>query len=942
MRSSRRIPPFAATAAAVAMTGLGVVTVPAVAAAEFTPFISEIHYDNVGADEGEAVEIEAPAGFDLTGWKIVRYNGNVADAAVVYTSPGTINGTSENLSGTVPAAGVVVIEYAQNGLQNGPRDGIALVGPDGQAVELISYDGVFAASNGPAAGKTSADIGVKEPSSTPIGHSLQKVDGRWTGPLPNTFGVRNGSGGGDPDPTPTPTSDPGQVPIAEIQGTGASTPYEGQTVTTSGVVTATYPTGGFNGYYIQTPGTGGDSDMSERTASDAIFVFSSAALPRIGDHVQVTGKVSEYFGLTEITVPASGLTILDKPAEAVKPVQFVLPRDEATREKFEGMLVQPTGAYTVSDTYNLGGWGNNAFGSITLAAGDTPLRQPTDAARPGAGADAVTADNQARRVVLDDGQSARTPSSGQVPYLTRTTPVRTGASVAFPAPVIFDYRNDEWKFQPTGPLPGGASDAVTFQDTRTKAPEPVGGDVRLATFNVLNYFTTLGVDLPGCKAYTDRAGNPISVSGGCDARGAWDRQNLDRQQGKIVSAINSLDADVVALEEVENSAKFNKDRDDALAKLVDALNADAGPGTWDYAKSPEKQPDLQDQDVIRNAFIYRPAAVTPVGSSTILTDSPAFHNAREPLAQEFAAVNGGKRFLAITNHFKSKGCGGTTDPGDGQGCWTPDRVKQAQALAGFADALVAKTGTRAVFLFGDFNAYTQEDPMQVLYTAGYTDLNAEFAKKHTYVFDETVGSLDHILGNAAALTSVRGVDVWNINSVESVLTEYSRHNYFAGDLFEPATPYRSSDHDPILVGVQSLPACTKTIGGKHSGPLTVSSGITCLDGATVSGGVTVRPGAGLFTTGSRISGPITASQAGQVALLRTTISGPVTITGSGEVTLDGLTISGPVRLNDNRAPVVAGNRISGPLSCTGNSPAPINNDRPNTVSGPKTGQCSGL
>ncbi|WP_433497710.1 hypothetical protein ACQP1K_22675 [Sphaerimonospora sp. CA-214678] len=109
MRLRRRSAPFVAIATAAVMAVTGLVSVPA-AAEEFTPFISEIHYDNVGADEGEAVEIEAPPGFDLTGWKIVRCNGNVADAAVVYTSPDTINGASENLSGKVPAAGVVVVE----------------------------------------------------------------------------------------------------------------------------------------------------------------------------------------------------------------------------------------------------------------------------------------------------------------------------------------------------------------------------------------------------------------------------------------------------------------------------------------------------------------------------------------------------------------------------------------------------------------------------------------------------------------------------------------------------------------------------------------------------------------------------------------------------------------------------------------------------------------
>ncbi|MGC5254668.1 hypothetical protein, partial [Escherichia coli] len=67
------------------------------------------------------------------------------------------------------------------------------------------------------------------------------------------------------------------VPIRDIQGTGATSPLVGSTVTTRGIVTAAYPTGGYNGFYIQTPGTGGDIDLATHTASDAIFVFGSAA-----------------------------------------------------------------------------------------------------------------------------------------------------------------------------------------------------------------------------------------------------------------------------------------------------------------------------------------------------------------------------------------------------------------------------------------------------------------------------------------------------------------------------------------------------------------------------------------------------------------------------------------------------------------------------------------
>ncbi len=72
----------------------------------------------------------------------------------------------------------------------------------------------------------------------------------------------------------------------------------GKAVTTEGVVTAVYPTGGFNGYTIQTAGTGGAIDLATHTASDAVFVFSSATVGSvaIGDAVRLTGTVSEYNG----------------------------------------------------------------------------------------------------------------------------------------------------------------------------------------------------------------------------------------------------------------------------------------------------------------------------------------------------------------------------------------------------------------------------------------------------------------------------------------------------------------------------------------------------------------------------------------------------------------------------------------------------------------------
>lgn len=623
----------------------------------------------------------------------------------------------------------------------------------------------------------------------------------------------SGDDGGGPGP------EPGEVvPIAEIQGTGAASPFVGQTVTTRGVVTATYPTGGYDGLYIQTEGTGGDLDASH-TASDAIFVYSKAAAEQleIGDHVEVTGTVSEYFTLTQVTPAAGGWSVLDEAAEEVKPANVAFPATDAAREVLEGMLVAPAGDYTVADNYD-----TNYYGSFLLAAGTDPFLQPTSAGRPGsAEAQAAVADRAARGVVLDDGATTNFNNAANkgipLPYLTGGAPARVGAGVGFTTPVILDYRFDAWTFQPRTQLTAGdtgnaaAVQPATFEDTREAAPAEVGGDLSVATFNVLNYFTTTGDQLTGCQFYTDRANNPITVRTGCLARGAANAENLERQETKIVAAIDALDADVVALMEIENSAPFGKDRDQALSDLVDALNDAAGADEWAFVPSPAALPD--DEDVIRLAYIYQVDAAEPVGESQILLDDAAFVNAREPLAQVFQPVGGvtegdaaaSDDVLVVANHFKSKGDGdpvlpGDTDSGDGQGWYNASRVAQATALVGFAEDVAADAGTDKVLLAGDFNSYSQEDPLEVLKAAGYTDLG-DTTGEQTYLFDGYVGSLDHVFASPAAASAVTGTDVWNINSVEPIANEYSRYNYNASILYD-TTPFRSSDHDPVLVGLE--------------------------------------------------------------------------------------------------------------------------------------------
>ncbi len=635
------------------------------------------------------------------------------------------------------------------------------------------------------------------------------------------------SGSASPSPSPSasatqaPPVTPGAViPISEIQGTGASTPLAGKTVTTRGIVTAAYPTGGYNGFFIQTPGTGGEIDPKTHKASDAVFVYGSAATATvaIGQHVEVTGTAAEFSGQTQINAEAAGVSVLSEQAAAVQPAKISWPKTDEERELFEGMLLAPQGDFTVTNSYS-----TNQYAEVGLAAGTTPLRTPTDVARPGTlDYDTAVADNGARGVVLDDGASINFLNDANkgipLPYVSLTNPVRVGAPVTFTKPVILDFRNNTWKLQPTQQLTvDNAKDVqpATFANTRTAAPAPVGGDLKISSFNVLNYFTTTAASVNCTSVYRDRAGNPITANT-CPApgpRGAANDENLKRQQAKIVAAINGLGADVVSLEEIENSAKFGKNRDAALSTLVGALNTALGSEQWAFVPSPAALPTTE--DVIRTAFIYKKAVAAPVGDSVILNDA-AFRNARQPLAQAFAPVAfPDAKILAIVNHFKSKGDSDPKATGDNangiQGAFNGDRVRQAEALGNFAKTRSAAVGTDDVFLLGDFNSYSQEDPIQKLRDFGFEPLEAGTGK-YSYSFSGQSGSLDHVLASPSARELVTGADIWNINAVEALALEYSRYNYNALNFYD-TTPYRSSDHDPVIVGLDLSPTTQVNLVG---------------------------------------------------------------------------------------------------------------------------------
>ncbi len=645
------------------------------------------------------------------------------------------------------------------------------------------------------------------------------------------------------------------TPIASIQGTGATSPVNNQVVRTQGEVTASYPTGGLNGFYIQTPGA------DTPNASDAVFVyggangFNNGSYPAIGDSVEVIGTVGEFSGQTQITANNAGLAVIaDLPgAVAVKSqipgTDCALPGAgclagaalDSAREVVESEAFQPAAAWTTTDVYdgspyyNDGSNGTSMFGEIGLAADSTiPLVAPTEIidAQATAAKNERIAYNNAHRIILDDASATNYTTAANTglpfPWLTPTHQVRVGAAVTFPAPVIFTSGFNAWRLVPTTQVVGAPTGTQPqFAQTRAAnaAPQAVGGDVKLATFNVLNFFPTTGnefVALGGgrtCTYFTDRDGNQIT-NNSCNPngpRGAANNANLVRQRDKIVSAINTAGADIVSLEELENSVHYGKPRDFAINALVSALNAAAGPGTWAAVPSPAAAdlPPLAEQDVIRNGFIYKPSKVALVGGSVVLADqssgTEAFADAREPLAQAFKRVGtpDADAFAVIVNHFKSKGSG-TADP-DGQGNANDRRMLQANALVTFANDFKTLRGITRVFLAGDFNAYSEEDPIQILNAAGYTNLESTSnPEEESYNFDGQIGSLDHVLANAAALADVEGVDIWEINSNESVYYEYSRYNYNVTNLYLPG-PFKSSDHNPELVGIDTADPTTTDV-----------------------------------------------------------------------------------------------------------------------------------
>jgi uncharacterized protein len=771
-------------------------------------FINEIHYDNLGADSGEFVEVAGPAGTDLTGWSLVLYNGpNPYGTAAALPSP------IPDLGG---GFGVVVVNYPSNGIQNGTADGVALVNAT-TVVQLLSYEGFFTAASGPASGLISTDIGVAESDTTPAGFSLQ-LGGTgssyqtfsWRGAdtaTPGAFNIGQNFGGGGPPVDPPTGCGAADTPISQVQGAGAASPRAGQSVTVQGVVTASFA--GLRGFYLQEEAA--DRDANPVT-SEGLFVFTSSPPSiTVGEAVQVSGTVAEFptnssRSVTQLTGPT---IVACGPGEAVAPTDVALPlASDTALEAVEGMLVRLPQELFIAEYFNY-----DRFGELVLGLplpGTDRFYTPTSIVAPGDAANDLAEQYALRRITLDDGSTASAPASLPHPNgepFSASNRFRGGDTVTGVVGVM-DQSFGLYRVHTVQP------GSYSVKNPRPAAPPALAG-LRVGAYNVLNYF--ISIDAGG-------AGSDIcGPANNLDCRGADSAAEFQRQRAKLLQALAALNADVLGLIELENSAGADP-LGDATRGIVPGLNGLLGAGSYAAIDT-----GLIGTDAIRVGIIYKPGAVTPVGAHQILdqSDDPRFDSARNrpSLAQSFRVNATGEVFTVVVNHLKSKGsdcdAAGDPDTGDGQGNCNLTRTRAAAALMDWLASDPTGSGDPDVLILGDLNAYAQEDPVRAILAGAddaagtpddYTNLIARFGGElaYSYVFDGQAGYLDHALASASLNAKVSGAAEWHLNADEPDLFDYNDTVQDPGesaserrglDVTDTVSPARTSDHDPVLVGI---------------------------------------------------------------------------------------------------------------------------------------------
>jgi len=573
--------------------------------------------------------------------------------------------------------------------------------------------------------------------------------------------------------------------IQEVQGNSDASPLLGEVVTVEGLVTGDFQerdgdtSRNLGGFYIQ-----GTPDADAAT-SDGIFVFdgdSPTIDVNVGDTVRVSGTVSEYYGETQISAPT--VSVIGTGEHEAVPVNLPAAGTIANSdgeliadlERYEGMLITFPQTLTVSQLRNLG-----RFGEILLSEGGRQYsftnRNVPDIAAYSAHLEAIAV----RRIHLDDG--LRSENSGQA------LAIRNGDEVTNLTGVLRYSRGSG----------GSGTEAYRLMPTiepdfDTVNPRPdaptVDGTLQIATFNLNNYFSNIDTGQSTC--------GPSGESG---CRGADSDEELSRQHEKIITALSMMDADIIAVIELENNAS------DASQSIVDGLNARIGAGTYDFVDT-----GTIGTDTIKVGLLYKPAMVQPFGAFAVLDSSVDVrfndNRSRPVLAQTFDTVSGEERFTVLANHLKSKGssCDSDGDPdiGDGQGNCSATRTMAAAAMVDWIATDPTSSGDADFLVIGDFNTHTMGDAITRFESAGYINVAETLigASGYSFEFAGQFGTLDHAMASPGLASKVVDAAEWHINADEAQINDFNLEFGRDPALFDPASPYRASDHDPLIIGLE--------------------------------------------------------------------------------------------------------------------------------------------
>jgi predicted extracellular nuclease len=694
------------------------------------------------------------------------------------------------------------------------KTGISIDGPDADDIASTDADDtalenqVLVSASGHANGDSFQRQDIAEGNELSRNGNGVNGDDETSEDVNNTWCISTSTAGLENGCTVAP---PVTVLISEVQGNTGTSPLVNTSVVVEAIVIGDYQQDNqLRGFFIQEEDTDADADPM---TSEAVFVFcqSCPVEVNVGDLVEVSGTVVEAFGNTQIeAIGSEDLTLISSANSLPSPAELSFPAPagtdlESTYESVENMLITYTTDLVVSEYFELA-----RYGQLVLTA-NTRTKQFTDANEPDVAGYAAYLDNlEASRIILDDDnniQNSNISGSSDEAYfwprpgLSNTNRIRGGDQISNLTGIMhwsFAGQNgtNAWRIRPV-------LNAFTYDfassNPRPASPEVVGGDLKIASFNVLNYFTTL------------------------NERGANSNAELNRQREKIAAAICGMEADIVGLIEIENNG---------LEALDDLLNGPGGINTVCDNTYVALEAGVIGSDQIAVAFIYNPATVSLVGDFAILDSSvdPRFidDSNRPVLAQTFRQIFTDGVLTVAVNHLKSKGssCAGDPDLNDGAGNCNQTRAEAAAALVDWLATDPTGSEDPDYLIIGDLNSYRNEDPIDNILLGSddsegtaddYTDLVEDYQGEaaYSYVFDGQLGYLDYALANNSLAEQVTGTTVWHINADEVSLFDYNDDVQDSSEASfqrkSSALPiyqdnaFRASDHDPVLVGLELEP-----------------------------------------------------------------------------------------------------------------------------------------